>query len=94
MILKVKEFKLIAIHLYISDIYSNKLKYFSRRFSNKSDPDFTDQEIMTIYLYVMQIEQRFKIKQIYEYASDHLRSWFPLLSSYQAFNIRKKHSVC
>jgi len=34
----------------------------------------------------MNIEQRFKIKQFYEYASDHFRSWFPLSPSYEAFN--------
>jgi hypothetical protein len=28
------------------------------------------------------------IKQIYEYANDHLPSWFPLLPSYEAFNMR------
>ncbi len=88
MIPKVKEFKLIAMYFYISDIYDNELKYSCQRFSNNSEPDFTDQEVMTIYLYVMHIEQRYKIKQIYEYASDHLRSWFPLLPSYQAFNMR------
>jgi hypothetical protein len=43
---------------------------------------------MTIYLYAMHIEQRFRIKQIYGYANDHLRSWFPLLPSYVAFNTR------
>jgi hypothetical protein len=58
------------------------------RFSNNSEPDFTDPEVMTIYLYAMHIEQRFKIKQIYGYANDHLRSWFPLLPSYEAFNMR------
>lgn len=88
MIPKVKEFKLIAMYFYISDIYDNELKYSCQRFSNNSEPDFTDQEVMTIYLYVMHIEQRYKIKQIYEYASDHLRSWFPLLPSYQAFSMR------
>jgi hypothetical protein len=88
MIPKVKAFKLIAMYFYISDIYDKELKYSCQRFSNNSEPDFTDQEIMTIYLYAMQIEQRFKIKQIYEYASDHLRSWFPLLPSYEAFNMR------
>jgi hypothetical protein len=36
----------------------------------------------------MHVEQRFKVKQIYEYARDHLRSWFPLLPSYEAFNMR------
>ena len=62
--------------------------YSCLRFSNNSVPEFNDPKIMTIYLYVMNIEQRFKIKQIYGYANDHLRSWFPLLPSYEAFNMR------
>ena len=62
--------------------------YSCQRFSNNSKPEFTDEEVMTIYLYAMHIEQRFKVKQIYEYASDHLRWWFPLLPSYEAFNMR------
>ena len=88
MIPKVKELKLIAMYLYISDIYQQELKYYCLRFSNNSSPVFTDEEVMTIYVYTMQVEQRFKIKQIYDYASDHLRSWFPLLPSYEAFNVR------
>lgn len=43
---------------------------------------------MTIYLYSMHVEQRLKVKQVYEFASDHLRLWFPLLPSYEALNIR------
>jgi hypothetical protein len=88
MIPKAKELKLIAIYLYISDIYKIELTHSCQRFTNNSEPVFTDEEIMTIYLYVMNIEQRFKVKQIYEYAQDHLRSWFPLLPSYQAFSNR------
>ncbi|HAQ20520.1 MAG TPA: transposase [Prolixibacteraceae bacterium] len=88
MIPKVKELKLIAMYLYISDIYKYDLMYSCQRFSNNSKPEFTDEEVMTIYLYAMHIEQRFKVKQIYEYACDHLRSWFPLLPSYEAFNMR------
>jgi len=88
MIPKVKEFKLIAIYLYISDIYKSELMYSCLRFSNNSEPEFTDPEVMTIYLYAMHVEQRFKIKQIYGYANDYLRSWFPLLPSYEAFNMR------
>ena len=88
MIPKVKELKLIAMYLYISDIYKTKLMHSCLRFSNNSEPEFSDPEVMTIYLYAMHIEQRSKIKQIYGYASDHLRSWFPLLPSYVAFNLR------
>jgi hypothetical protein len=57
------------------------------RFSNNSEPEFTEAEVM-IYLYAMHVEQRFKVKQIFGYASDHLRSGFPLLPSYEAFIIR------
>lgn len=88
MIPKVKELKLIAIYLYISDLYKTDLKYSCMRFSNNCEPEFSDQEILTIYLFVMNAEQRFKIKQIYEFANDYLRSWFPRLPSYPAFNMR------
>ena len=88
MIPKVKEFKLISIYLYICDIYNYSLKNICQRFSNNSEPEFTDQEVMTIYLYVMNVEQRLKIKQIHSFANDYLRSWFPLLPSYEAFNMR------
>ena len=79
MISKVKEFKLIAIYLYICDIYGSKLKSVCERFRNNNHPDFTDQEVMTIYLYGMHVEQRLKIKHIREFAKDYLLSWFPLL---------------
>jgi len=88
MIPKVKEIKLISIYLYICDIYDSHLKSVCERFSNNNQPYFTDQEVMTIYLFTMHVEQRLKIKQIHQYASDYLRSWFPLLPSYVAFNTR------
>ena len=67
---KVKEFKLIARYLYISDICEQALQYSCQRFCNNSTPAFTDEEIMAIYLYSMQVEQRSKVIQIYEFASD------------------------
>ena len=88
MIPKVKELKLISIYLYLCDIYDSKLRSACERFSNNSNTDFTDQEVLTIYLYVMNIEQRLKVKQRREYARDHLRSWFSLLPTYEAFIMR------
>jgi hypothetical protein len=88
MIPKVKELQLISIYLYICDIYDSKLKNVCERFSNNNHPDFTDQEVITIYLFAMHFEQRLKLKQIHEFASNYLRSWFPLLPSYEAFNMR------
>ncbi len=45
-------------------------------------------EIMTIYLFCTDQEQRFKIKQIHKFADEYLHSWFPKLPSYAAFNNR------
>jgi len=49
---------------------------------------FTDEELLTIYLFSVIEEEKFKVKSIHDYASKYLRSWFPTLPSYQAFNRR------
>ena len=74
--------------MYICDIYNSSLKNLCQRFSNNNEPEFTDQEVITIYLYVMHVEERLKIIQIHNFANDFLRSWIPLLPSYEAFNVR------
>ena len=88
MISKVKSTKLVEIFFYVSDAYEKELKFSCERFSNNSSPEFTDQEIMTVYLFCINQEQRTKISQIYCFADDYLRSWFPKLPSYSAFNNR------
>ena len=88
MISKVKSTKLVEIFFYVSDAYEKELKFSCERFSNNSCPEFTDQEIMTVYLFCQNQEQRTKIKQIYCFADEYLRSWFPKLPSYKAFNNR------
>ena len=85
MITKDKECKLVKIYLFICDAFQEDLKYYSERFTNNDKPEFTDEEVITIYLYVMQHEQQFKIKQIHRFAKEYLLSWFPKLHSYQAF---------
>lgn len=88
MILEAKALKLVEIYLYICKRFDEDIKYHCARYSNNNEPEFSDQEIMTIYLYTIQEEQRFKIKQIHRFANEYLRSWFPGLGSYQAFNNR------
>lgn len=88
MIPKVKADKLIKIYFQICDKYEKELKFTCMRFSNNNEPEFTDQEAMTIYLFCINQEQRMKIKQIHSFANDYLRSWFPMLPSYSAFNNR------
>ncbi len=82
------EAKLIALYFYVCERYGKDLKYDCERFSNNSKPQFTDEEVLTIYLYTVSEEQRFKIKAIHSFASRYMRSWFPGLPSYQAFNNR------
>ena len=88
MIPEAKAVKLIKIYFYICERYEEELKYCCERFSNNARPELTDQEIMTIYLYTIKEEQRFKVKQIHRFANEYLRSWFPNLGSYAAFNNR------
>lgn len=87
MISKDKADKLIRIYFFICDKFE-ELKYYCERFSNNNQPELTDQEIMTIYLFVMHQQGHFKVKHIHRFASEYLISWFPRLGSYQAFNNR------
>jgi hypothetical protein len=88
MIPETKALKLIEIYFYICKRFDEDLKYCCERFSNNDKPELTDQEIMTIYLYTIHEEQRYKVKQIHRFANEYLGSWFPNLGSYAAFNNR------
>jgi hypothetical protein len=88
MIPKAKALKLISIYLYICKLYKEELKYTTQRYTNNDKPEFTDQEIMTLYLFAVQEEQRFSVSQVYSFANNYLSSWFPALPSYKAFNNR------
>ena len=87
MISKDKDYKLIRIYFFVCEKFE-ELQFYCERFSNNNQPEFTDQEIMTIYLYAINHAGHTKVKHIYRFASDWLRSWFPKLGSYQAFNNR------
>ena len=88
MIPRKKELELIQIYMYICDLYGQELKYYCQRYSNNSNPAFTDQEIMTIYLFAGHCQKYSQIRDIHGFASEYLSSWFPELPSYQTFNLR------
>lgn len=88
MINQTKALKLIKIYDYVCKKYEQELKYSCERFSNNNQPVFTDQEIITIYLFSIYEEQKFKLKQMYNFTKDYLLSWFPKLGSYVAFTTR------
>ena len=77
--------KLIALYYYICECYDTELYWHCQRFSNNSQPDFTDEELLTIYIFCVSEEEKFKIKAIYEHTRKYLHDWFPKLPSYQAF---------
>ena len=64
MISRDKDDKLVIIYFYICD-KSEELQFYCERFSNNSEPAFTDQEIMTLYLYAMHPEGHTKVKHIH-----------------------------
>ena len=76
--------RLITIYLYVCKHYQDKLWVYSQRMSNYADLSFTDEEVITIYLFGVMDKHR-EIKGIYEYADRHLRAWIPQLPSYVAY---------
>lgn len=74
--------------MYICDVYKSSLQYHCQRFSNNSVPDFTDEELITVYLFCGACQRYFGIKEIHTFAKEYLLSWFPKLPSYQTFNSR------
>ena len=88
MINQTKASKLIKIYEFVCEKYQQELKFYCERFSNNNQPRFTDQEVITIYLFTLYEEQKFKISHMYKFAKDYLLDWFPKLGSYVAFTTR------
>ena len=82
------------IYCYVCEKFEESLQYRCERFSNNKEPKLTDQEIMTIYLFVMQHQGIFKMSKIHQFATEYLLDWFPDLGSYQAFKNRLNRISC
>jgi hypothetical protein len=86
--------KLIALYFFVCERYEKDYSHYcARQSKNQQVPDFTDEELLTVYLFVVSEEERFKIKSIHDFAKRYLYSWFPKLPSYQAFNNRLNQLV-
>jgi len=81
------EQQLIELYLWVCRAYDKRpdLKY--QRLSNNSRPLFTDQELLTMYLFG-HLQGHFSQRRIYDYVRRHWHEWFPRLPSYQACNRR------
>lgn len=69
--------------MYICTQPDRDLRIHCQRFTNNSKPEFTDEEVITIFLYGI-IKRRFEIRTIYDYICDHMADRFPNLPSYEA----------
>jgi hypothetical protein len=78
------EIQVITLYCDVVEQYQSHLWRYCERMSNNSTPDFTDEEVITIYLFGIQ-RKRKAVKEIYEYTRDHLAEWFPLLPSYEGY---------
>lgn len=74
--------------MYICDVYKSSLRFYCQRFSNNSNPEFTDEEVLTLYLFCGYSQRYFGIKEIHTFAKEYLSSWFPKLPAYQTFCVR------
>lgn len=81
------QLQLIQLYYYICHCYDTQSCLHYQRMSNNYSPLFTDQEVITMYLFGI-MQRRFTVKDSYAYISNHWLDWFPHLPSYQAYNKR------
>jgi hypothetical protein len=78
---------LIHIYLFVCQIYDTSSKTCYQRLSNNRDPEFTDQELITIWFFG-HLEGCFEKKRMHSLILKYWRGWFPRLPSYQTFVLR------
>ena len=83
---------LIQLYLYICQHYQRHLGPLALRLSNNDHPEFTDEEVLTIYLFGI-IKKHRTIQDIYGYVKDHLFDWFPALPSYGGY-VQRLNRLC
>ncbi len=59
--------KLIALYFYVEERYNKGRKYNNEKFSSNKNPGFSDAELLTVYLFSIMEERRFRIKDIYNF---------------------------
>lgn len=78
---------LIQIYLFVCHLYDTRSETCFQRLSNNREPEFTDQEIITIWLFA-HLNDKFRKKQMHTFIKEYWFDWFPLLPSYQTFVFR------
>lgn len=81
------ENKLIELYLLICHLYDTKPVLKQQRLSNNHQPLFSDEELLTMYLFG-HLQGLTTQRRIYDYIRHHWREWFPALPAYQSVNCR------
>src|SRR3712207_2069061 len=76
--------QLIALYCVVSREYSTHLWTHVQRQSNNATPRFSDEEVLTVYLFGL-LQHLRSIKAIHHITEAYLRPWFPHLPSYTGF---------
>ncbi len=83
---------LITLYVYICRQLKKDLWTCCQRFTNNNEPEFTDAEVLTVFLYGI-MQKQFEIRTIHMFARNHLSGWFPSLPSYVAF-VNRVNRLC
>ena len=78
---------LIELYLLICRLYDTQPVLQQQRLSNNHQPLFSDEELLTIYLFG-HMQGLTTQRRIYDYIRNHWREWFPALPAYQSVNCR------
>jgi hypothetical protein len=82
---------LIEIYLFVCQVYDTSFTTCYQRLSNNREPEFTDQELITIWFFA-HLEGCFEKKRMHQLIEKYWREWFPRLPSYQTFVLRLNQS--
>ena len=79
--------QLIGLYLEICQLYEQELCLLTQRMSNHPPPQFSDNEVATVYLWgiLSGFQER---GDIHTYARRHLAEWFPDLPNYSTYVYR------
>jgi hypothetical protein len=78
---------LIEIYLFVCHVYDTSSATCYQRLSNNREPEFTDQELVTIWFFA-HLEGCFEKKRMHRLIRNYWREWFPRLPGYQTFVLR------
>lgn len=81
------ENQLIELYLFVCQIYDTRSNTCFQRASNNCKPQFTDQELVTIWFFA-HLNEKYEKKQIHRFITQYWAQWFPHLPAYQTFCYR------